>query len=110
MSKKEQILEEAAEKYATIFTDKKGHKIINEPTKEILIAAQYAFPRWISVDEKLPEMDEIVIVLIDEHNTAPICKIGLGKIVDVERYINYNGWNIPGVKYWMPCPEMPNND
>ena len=65
---------------------------------------------WISVDEKLPDLDEEVIVLTDEHNTAPIYKIGFGHIVDVERCIDYNGWNHPGVKYWMPCPKIPNND
>lgn len=65
---------------------------------------------WISVDEKLPEMEEEVIVLTDELGTAPIYKIAFGHIVDVERCIDYNGWNIPGVKYWMPCPEIPNND
>lgn len=62
---------------------------------------------WISVDEKLPEMDEEVIVLTDELGTAPIYKIAFGHIVDVERCIDYNGWNIPEVKYWMPCPEIP---
>lgn len=72
--------------------------------------AQYAASRWISVDERLPEMDEEVIVLTDELDTAPIYKIGFGHIVDVERCIDYNGWNCPGVKYWMPCPEIPNND
>lgn len=65
---------------------------------------------WISVNERLPEMDEEVIVLTDELGTAPIYKISFGHIVDVERCIDYNGWNIPGVKYWMPCPEIPNND
>ena len=65
---------------------------------------------WLSVDEKLPEMYEEVIVLTDELGTAPIYKIAFGHIVDVERCIDYNGWNCPGVKYWMPCPEIPNND
>lgn len=59
---------------------------------------------WISVDERLPEMDEEVIVLTDELGTAPIYKIAFGHIVDVERCIDYNGWNIPEVKYWMPSP------
>lgn len=62
---------------------------------------------WISVDERLPEMDEEVIVLTDELGTAPIYKIAFGHIVDVKRCIDYNGWNTPGVKYWMPCPEIP---
>lgn len=21
--------------------------------------------------------------------------------------VTYDGWNIPGVKYWMPCPKIP---
>lgn len=74
------------------------------------IGAEYTIPRWISVDERLPEMDEEVIVLTDELGTAPIYKIAFGHIVDVKRCIDYNGWNCPGVKYWMPCPEIPNND
>lgn len=32
------VLDEAAEEYATIFTDAKGRKIINEPAKEIFKA------------------------------------------------------------------------
>ena len=62
---------------------------------------------WISVDERLPEMDEEVIVLTDEFGTAPIYKIAFGHIVDVKRCIDYNGWNCPGVKCWMPCPKIP---
>lgn len=81
-----------------------------EIAEDFKAGAQYAAPRWISVDERLPEMDEEVIVLTDELDTAPIYKIAFGHIVDVERCIDYNGWNIPGVKYWMPCPEIPNND
>ena len=65
---------------------------------------------WHSVEECLPEMDEEVIVLTDELGTAPIYKIAFGHIVDVERCIDYNGWNIPGVKYWMLCPKIPDSD
>ena len=85
--------------------------------------ARYASPRWISVDKRLPETDEEVIVLTDEIGTAPIYKISFGHIVRQETYKikigseikeftpeNHNGWNIPGVKYWMPCPKIPNND
>lgn len=81
-----------------------------EIAEDFKAGAQYAASRWISVDERLPEMDEEVIVLTDELGTAPIYKIAFGHIVDVERCIDYNGWNCPGVKYWMPCPKIPNND
>jgi len=79
-----------------------------EIAEDFKAGAQYAAPRWFSVDERLPEVDEEVIVLSDELGTAPIYKIAFGHIVDVEHCIDYNGWNCPGVKYWMPCPEIPN--
>lgn len=62
---------------------------------------------WHSVDECLPEMDEEVIVLMDEHDTAPIYKVGVAHIVDRRYAMDYNGWNTPGVKFWMPCPKIP---
>lgn len=106
-------LDEAAEKYA--IQGHENHTNVNYINTYIegkrigfIAGAQYAAPRWISVDEKLPEMDEEVIVLTDELGAAPIYKIAFGHIVDVERCIDYNGWSIPGVKYWMPCPEIPN--
>ena len=65
---------------------------------------------WHSVDESLPPVDEEVIVLTDELNTAPIYKIAFGHIVDRMHCSDYNGWNIPGVKYWMPMPKLPKED
>ena len=101
-------LEKAAEKYLDGIFGKGKH--VDFYIQLFIAGAQYAAPRWISVDEKLPKMDEEVIVLTDELGTAPIYKIAFGHIVDVERCIDYNGWNCPGVKYWMLCPEIPNND
>lgn len=62
---------------------------------------------WYSVNDSLPEIDEEVIVLTDELNTAPIYKISFGHIVDRRYAMDFNGWNTPGVRYWMPCPKMP---
>lgn len=75
---------------------------------------------WHSVDECLPEIDEEVIVLTDELGTAPIYKIGFGHIVKPATYKlkidseikefkirNHDGWNIPGVKFWMSMPIIP---
>lgn len=104
-------LEDAARKYGFEEYRRRCEDGNYGTSEDAFIAgAQYAFSRWISVDERLPEMDEEVIVLTDELDTAPIYKIGFGHIVDVKRCIDYNGWNIPGVKYWMPCPKIPNND
>ena len=68
---------------------------------------------WHSVDECLPKIDEEVIVLVDNiHGKAVeganyIC---FGHIVDKNIAVDYNGWNIPGVKFWMPCPKIPNEE
>jgi len=65
---------------------------------------------WHSVDDCLPEIDEEVIVLTDEYGVAPIYKIAFGHIVNKDKCSDYNGWNIPGVKYWIPCPTIPKEE
>lgn len=62
---------------------------------------------WISVKDRLPMQDEEVIVLTDKLGIAPMYEISFGHIVDKERCIDYDGWNVPGVEYWMSCPEIP---
>ena len=62
---------------------------------------------WCSVNYSLPEIDEEVIVLTDELGTAPVYNICLGHIVDRRYAMDFNGWNIPGVKYWIPLPKIP---
>jgi hypothetical protein len=58
-----------------------------------------------------PPVDEEVIVLTDIITkggfNAGFGKIAFGHIVDKNIAIDYDGWNIPGVRYWMPCPEIP---
>lgn len=71
---------------------------------------------WHSVDESLPPIDEEVIVLTDELNTAPIYKIAFGHTINKEEIVyvdgkpykpeSHSGWNIPAVKYWMPMPKL----
>ena len=65
---------------------------------------------WISVKDKLPEEDEEVIVLTDELNTAPVYKIAFGHIVNKDIAVDYDGWNIEGVRYWMSMPEIPKEE
>lgn len=72
---------------------------------------------WHSVEGSLPEVDEEVIVLTDHLNLDCFYKIGFGHIVNEEARVDidgkpykpesHNGWNTPGVKYWMPMPKVP---
>lgn len=83
-------------------------------------------PKWISIEDKLPPIDEEVIVLTDIIAKDGL-KVGFGRICFAHRpnpdgwdgkdiftgkvthhdVVTYDGWNIPGVKYWMPCPKIP---
>ena len=54
-----------------------------------------------------PPVNQEVIVLTDESGTAPIYRIALGHIVNTERCQDHDGWNIPAVGWWMPCPAIP---
>lgn len=48
-----------------------------------------------------PFVDEEVIALVGKYN-----KISFAHIVDKERCVDYDGWNIPEVKCWIPCPKI----
>ena len=48
-----------------------------------------------------PLIDEEVIALVGEENM-----ISFAHIVDKDRCVDYDGWNIPEVKCWIPCPKI----
>ena len=48
-----------------------------------------------------PLIDEEVIALVGENKM-----ISFAHIVDKDRCIDYDGWNIPEVKCWIPCPKI----
>ena len=48
-----------------------------------------------------PAIDEEVIALVGENKM-----ISFAHIVDKERCFDYDGWNIPDVKCWIPCPKI----
>ena len=48
-----------------------------------------------------PLVDEEVIALVGENKM-----ISFAHIVDKNNAIDYDGWNIPEVKCWMPCPKI----
>lgn len=65
---------------------------------------------WHSVEESLPPVDEEVIALTNEmngHELPDASHLCFAHLVDRRYAMDYNGWNIPGVKYWMYCPELP---
>ena len=57
-------------------------------------------PTWRPSTEH-PPVDEEVIALLGEENM-----ITFAHIVDKERCFDYDGWNIPEVKCWIPCPKI----
>ena len=75
--------------------------------------AEKDLARWIPVTEALPEIDEEVIVLtnrvrdIELESANRIC---FAHIVDKNLAEDWDGWNIPGVKFWMPCPKIPREE
>ena len=65
---------------------------------------------WHSVEESLPEINEEVIVLTNRVRDIELKsanRICFAHIVDRSLAIDWDGWNIPGVKYWMPMPKLP---
>ena len=62
--------------------------------------------KWIDASISHPNQDVEVIVLLKTVSKG-IYKIAFGHIVDKSKCVDYNGWNIDGVMYWIPCPELP---
>ena len=59
-------------------------------------------PYWSDVrDGFLPPVDEEVIALVGPH-----LQISFAHIVNKKYAVDYDGWNIPNVRYWMPCPKI----
>ena len=48
-----------------------------------------------------PAIDEEVIALVGENKM-----ISFAHIVDKNKAIDYDGWNIPNVRCWIPCPKI----
>ena len=55
---------------------------------------------WIPSTEH-PLVDKEVIALVGENKM-----ISFAHIVDKDKAIDYDGWNIPEVKCWIPCPKI----
>ena len=57
-------------------------------------------PAWRPSTEH-PAIDEEVIALVGENKM-----ISFAHIVDKNKAIDYDGWNIPDVKCWIPFPKI----
>ena len=57
-------------------------------------------PTWRPSTEH-PLVDEEVIALVGEYN-----KISFAHIVNKDICVDYDGWNIPDVRWWIPCPKI----
>lgn len=58
-------------------------------------------PTWRPSTEHPLLVDEEVIALVGENKM-----ISFAHIVDKNKAIDYDGWNIPEVKCWIPCPKI----
>ena len=91
-------------------------KMLDEVYREVFMLGYEQAEKdlgWHSVDESLPPMDEEVIVLLDEWNEVsiePLYRIAFGHVVNREYCEDFSGWNIPGVRYWMPMPKIPKEE
>ena len=68
-----------------------------------LIAHGVTVQEWISVDDRLPEKDEIVIICTDENF------IYAGELVGDTWFLDNDSWTAT-VTHWMPLPEPPKGE
>ena len=72
---------------------------------------QAQIPRWISVEERLPETDDFVIVaVLDERGDTPYQYTDFGWYLDAARCWIVNAEQRRDITHWMPLPEPPKED
>ena len=87
--------------------DEFAHELTDETQLEA------ATPKWISVEERLPEVSDIVLVIA---NGTPRPNVTLHDAVLIASYWgkegwiadNFDGWDGLDVSHWMPLPKGPN--
>lgn len=106
--------EKAMEVYPVLFSERNGYPSPMPDRRRAFIKGYEQAEKdlgWHSVDESLPPIDEEVIALSDTATSGKklTCadRICFAHIVDTNIAVDYNGWNIPGVKFWMYCPKLP---
>ena len=66
-----------------------------------------AMPRWISVEERLPEGDKIVLGYTDRYGGQCEMVYYSNRIL---AWCKNGGLLIPNVTHWMPLPEPPKEE
>ena len=88
-----------------------SHDIFSEPVKTYAKLAIEALEKensvtvqeWISVKDRLPEKDEIVIICTDDNF------IYAGELVGDTWFLDNDSWTAT-VTYWMPIPQPPKGE
>ena len=57
-----------------------------------------AHPYWRDAKEDKPKQDKEVIAIVGDS-----LMISFAHIVNKKYAVDYDGWNIPDVRYWIPC-------
>lgn len=83
---------------------------------EELSASLLSASPWISVKDRLPETDNLVIAIVSGKPISSITLVDAPEIAsywhgDEDWFIDaYPEWEHPDVSYWMPIPEMPGEE
>ena len=70
---------------------------------DYLISHGVTVQEWISVDDRLPEKDEIVIICTDKNF------IYAGELIGDTWFLDNDSWTAT-VTHWMPLPEPPKGE
>ena len=79
-----------------------GEKPIYE-FADCLLANGVTVQEWISVDDRLPEKDEIVIICTDKNF------IYAGELIGDTWFLDNDSWTAT-VTHWMPLPQPPKGE
>lgn len=111
--------EELAEEYAKYHYDVHGDRVLAKI--DFLAGYQAAAPQWISVKDRLPEIDEEVIVAVPfvfEDESGPTkekgCWIKTARLMSEPEGAKWSihieeKW-ITHITHWMPLPQPPKED
>ena len=106
MDVREKLVELLREAPYNIFGNKLGNCYFYsclELIADHLISHGVTVQEWISVEDRLPEDDEIVIICTDDNF------IYAGELIGDTWFLDNDSWTAT-VTHWMPLPEPPKGD